>query len=509
MDVLKYVIPNQPLVLEANTWNRFVDAARRSEGEPRPGAGARALEQNPWRPAVTVWVNNTGGTAIAPRAILTPTGAALDPAADPFEARRTPIVTAAAPTGATSPVVIALDGIGPGELGRVAVAGVTVAQVSVTNTSHRFAVPIAGTSTHLASAASGPVRLFVPSATTGTQNVYVVLGSAGTSATSDGGGGGTDGNCFGDGWRVGLTAEDEWALRVLPDGEPVYIGDDATVTINGVEYTIDFNYLTPSLTLTSSLPSAAPIVGVLDCTACPCLKFAFKRSDFGLDATAPRGFCARVFYITVCQYCPAGWYCAREFGTDGLFQILELLEGEACSGDWEINSGPHESEYVARQHCGSNEGCGPSPLGAANIFTLDLTGMNLHTDPGDPWAPCTMCDDWARVWRFINQNVYDPPGGCFWQNAIDYDVYYCGGIIGGGGNPFARLHLGLTPDGVHVNRLFWNFGTATWTYWALGYGGPAWDARSPLTLYLLSGPGVGGAPQLYCQMPPTITIYPV
>ena len=506
-DPLQHVQPGSPLMIQAEAWNRIVDAAGRSEGSRRFDGGAGDARRIPTRPAVYIDVKNTTGGSVANRAILSPTGVVVDPATNPDLAADGPTVVAAAPTSDSDPVLIAVQPIPAGTVGRAVVAGVTVAQVSVTSTSHRFARPIAGTSTHLASAATGPVRLLVPPTTTGTQMVYVLLGGAGTSASD--GGGGTDGNCSGDGWRVGLTPDDEWALRVLPDDEPVYIGDDATVEINGVEYTIDFNYATPSLTLTSALPSAAPIVGTLDCTACPCLKFSFPRFAFGLDATVPRGFCARVFYITVCQYCPAGWYCAREFGTDGLFQILELLEGEACSGDWEINSGPHESEYVARQHCGSNEGCGPSPLGAANIFTLDLTGMNLHTDPGDPWAPCTMCDDWARVWRFINQNVYDPPGGCFWQNAIDYDVYYCGGIIGGGGNPFARLHLGLTPDGVHVNRLFWNFGTATWTYWALGYGGPAWDARSPLTLYLLSGPGVGGAPQLYCQMPPTITIYPV
>ena len=450
MDVLKYVIPNQPLVLEANTWNRFVDAARRSEGEPRPGAGARALEQNPWRPAVTVWVNNTGGTVIAPRAILTPTGAALDPAADPFEARRTPIVTAAAPTGATSPVVIALDGIGPGELGRVVVAGVTVAQVSVTSTSHRFAVPIASTSTHLASAAAGPVRLFVPPVATGTQNLYVVLGSAGTSDTSDGGGGGTDGNCFGDGWRIGLTPDDEWALRVLPDGESIYIGDDATVTINGVEYGIDFNYATPSLKLIPPTGSSPDIVGTLDCTACPCLKFAFPRSAFGLDETVPHNFCARILYVTVCQYCPAGWYCARDAGTDDPFEPVELPEGAACSPAIEVKpGGPYVDEAAAIAVCGPITApcCGDVEMSRRFRVTIANTNPEI-TYCGVPekiveYYPAS--DFLVPGWRYFFSGNNEVGGGIlqFYCSGGQW-LLYCGSESAGGS--FATFQFPIAFD---------------------------------------------------------------
>ena len=350
-DPLQHVQPGSPLVIQAEAWNRIVDAAGRAEGSRRFDGGAGDARRIPTRPAVYIDVKNTTGGSVANRAILSPTGVVVDPATNPDLAADGPTVVAAAPTSDSDPVLIAVQPIPDGTVGRAVVAGVTVAQVSVTSTSHRFAKPIAGTSTHLASAAAGPIRLLMPPTTTGTQMAYVLLGGAVTS-TGDGGGG-TDGNCFGDGWRVGLTPDDEWALRVFPDGESVYIEDGATVEINGVEYTIDFNYLTPSLTLTSSLPSAAPIAGTLDCTACPCLKFSFARAAFGLDATVPRGFCARILYVTVCQYCPAGWYCARDAGTDDPFEPVELPEGAACSPAIEVKpGGPYVDEAAAIAVCG-------------------------------------------------------------------------------------------------------------------------------------------------------------
>ncbi len=315
-----------------------------------------------------------------------------------------------------------------------------------------------------------------------------------------GGGGGTTGNCVGDGWRVGLTGDDEWALRVVGQAGYVYIEPGATVEINGVTYTISSNYSTPSLSLTSSLPSAAPIVGVLDCTACPCFRFAFKRSDFFPDEDVPHNVCARILYVTVCQYCPPGWYCAKMRGSGDLFEPLEFLEGEACRDIWEIRSGPHESEAVARSHCGSTVGCGPAPEGAANVFELDLRGLVTPST----CTPGCMCEQWNRVWQF----VIPFPGDCFWQSLPQDGVPECNCSPLLSGNFFARIHLGESPFfGLgRYNRLFINLGTATWTY----YGSVAgWDARSPYTFYLASGPGVAGAPDLYCNMPATITVNPV
>ncbi|VTR92822.1 unnamed protein product [Gemmata massiliana] len=379
MDPLKYVAPNEPLVITASTWNRFVDAARRSETETRQTAGARPLDGDPWRPALTVLVENTGESALPARTILTPAAAVLDPEGDPLLARRRPLIRGATPAAATDPVLVVLDGIAPGEIGRAVVSGATVAQVSITSTSHRFARPLAGYSSHLISAATGPVRLLVPPTETGTKNVYVLLGGGGANSRA-----GTD--CDGDGWLVAAKPEDYWVIQEVGSGNaPIAITQK--ITINEVEYTVAFDPSTPSLSLTPDLPSAVAKVGRKDCSVCPCVTFAFKRKDFYPDFVEdPDDVCSRVLYVKVCASCPAGWYCTRPKNSDPgtPYTPLELEAGEACSGDLDVQSGgPWESEEEAEEHCSA---CPPN--------------MGL---------PC--CTSWALPWDMkagdVAWHVYD------------------------------------------------------------------------------------------------------
>ncbi|AMV29284.1 hypothetical protein VT84_33120 [Gemmata sp. SH-PL17] len=354
MDALKYATPGAPLVITASTWNRIIDAVKRSEDDPRPTAGARPLDGDPWRPALTVLVENTGEDAIEARTILTPKAVGLDPEDDPLLARRRPLIRGATPAAPTDPVLVVLDGIRPGEIGRAVVSGATVAQVSISSTSHRFARPLAGYSSHLVSAATGPVRLLVPPTSTGTKNVYVLLGGGGAGSRSG------NPDCNGDGWLVAAKPEDYWTIQEVGGAAPaVEIG--LKITINEIEYTVSFDPAVPSLSLTSSLPSAVAKVGRKDCSVCPCVTFAFKRKDFYPDFVEdPDDVCSRVLYLKVCQGCPEGWYCVRDAGTDDEPAAVWLDPGEACGDDEiEVVSGPHKTENIAVSNCAKSLG-GPS-----------------------------------------------------------------------------------------------------------------------------------------------------
>ncbi len=377
MDPLAPVAAGQPspFLNNAATVNTVLDAVRRGRVARDPVRGGT---YEPWRPAVIVDIENLSDDTYPVHAILTPTDVAVDPDSDPVYASRRPVLSAAAPASATDSVLVVLDGIEAGTVGRAVVAGVTVAQVSVSSTGHRFARPIPGTTSHLVSAASGPVRLLVPPATTGTQMAYVLLGGGGT--------GSRDTDCDGDGWLVAAKPEDYWVVQEIGSGN----APSATtqkITINEVEYTVAFDPATPSLSLTPDLPSAVAKVGRKDCSVCPCVTFAFKRKDFYPDFVEdPDDVCARVLYVKVCASCPAGWYCTRPKDSDPgtPYTPLELEAGEACSGDLDVQSGgPWESEEEAEEHCSA---CPPN--------------MGL---------PC--CTSWALPWDMkagdVAWHVYD------------------------------------------------------------------------------------------------------
>lgn len=175
-DPLQPVLPGDPLVIEAATWNRVLASARRHRAEPRadggPGSGADAGDL----PALVVLAQNGTGSAVSPRAVLRPSAVLVNPINEPQLATLGPAVAAAAPAADTDPVLIALDGAAANGLVRCVAAGVTVANVQVTDTAHRFARPAAGDTTKLVSATSGPAYLLLPATGTGTALRYVLLG---------------------------------------------------------------------------------------------------------------------------------------------------------------------------------------------------------------------------------------------------------------------------------------------------------------------------------------------
>lgn len=174
-DPLKNVQPGDPLVISAAAWNRLTRAALRAERQPKAGAGGAVPPDDILGPAVVVRVRNGTGATLPAHSVLTPTANVLDPEDDSLGARRRPVIDAATPTSADDAIVIAFDSIEYQKLGRAVAAGVTVANVEVTDLTHRYARAVPGDSTKLVSATSGPAYLLVPPTGTGTALRYVLL----------------------------------------------------------------------------------------------------------------------------------------------------------------------------------------------------------------------------------------------------------------------------------------------------------------------------------------------
>jgi hypothetical protein len=186
-DPLDPVAPGEvsPLVTSAATVNAVLEAARWHRG--RKGAGPRGpgVADDPLTPASLVLVQNNTGSTLLAWSVCTPTGMVVDPDTDEasgHRARRRPAFVVGAPAAADDPVLITVEDIAAGKIGKAAVAGCTVAYVNRTSSAHEFAAPAAGVTTSLASAESGPVRLLAASGT-GTKKFYVALGD-GTGTTA-------------------------------------------------------------------------------------------------------------------------------------------------------------------------------------------------------------------------------------------------------------------------------------------------------------------------------------
>ena len=189
-DPLDSVIAGQtsPFVVSAATCNAVLGAARQVARDGRAPRGAGRSDTDAYPPAVYVLVKNTTGGSLLRRSILAPSGVVVDPAAKPIDAADAPALLVSAPVTADDPVLVAAEPIPNGGIGYAVAAGVTVADVSVSDTAHTHAVPDPGNLFNLVSAESGPVRLLQTFGSTGTKTCYVLLqGDVG----AGGGGGGS------------------------------------------------------------------------------------------------------------------------------------------------------------------------------------------------------------------------------------------------------------------------------------------------------------------------------
>jgi hypothetical protein len=168
------VSPGDPIPRDAETWNALLAAAHDFRTPARPKDQPKGLD---FGGVVEAFALNSTGAALSPNKPATVTAAGgLDVTADggpPWQ--RKPLLTLGVPGAATDFVVVTLDAIPAGEIGRVAVAGTVLCDVHVNSSGHAYASPTTNT-TALESAATGSIRLLHKGTGSSTRRCVVYLG---------------------------------------------------------------------------------------------------------------------------------------------------------------------------------------------------------------------------------------------------------------------------------------------------------------------------------------------
>ncbi len=180
MDPLKPVVPGQPLSIGAATWNALLAEARAGRAE-RAAAGSTRPARLPMTPNLTCLVKYDAASvttlpvhSVVTLASLIPDLSGTD--GDPHGVNRRPAYVAGTPTGPGDAVVVTLEPIQGGSLGRAVLAGHVVATVDVSDEEHTRAVPIDGDSDKFNSASGGGYPIVFKESGTGEVKAVVDLG---------------------------------------------------------------------------------------------------------------------------------------------------------------------------------------------------------------------------------------------------------------------------------------------------------------------------------------------
>jgi hypothetical protein len=379
--------------LTADELNAMLDvAAAFARGALRPQrSGAGTAADDFFTPASVVSIENTTGSTLPSLAVLTSSGAAVDPDTDDaseLASRRRPVLSASAPVTDTDPVLITFDSIPNGGIGRACIAGATVARVDVTDITHRYARPVVGSIFQLESAESGPVRLLTPPAETGVVRTYVLLtGATPTPAASGWVAGLTEDDCpritvaSASGACSGIDTDQDIHLAWDADEEAWVSPDDDGFTHDGGTDEVMFWLEGNDYSLSIGDRYGVRIDGDGDN-----LLFAFGGSPL-CDGTP--GDCNNTFVVAVaCDCCPIegydgeGWYCVREAESDDPCAAVELLDVDKCDDAIEICSGPYASEAVATAACTPGLDCCDEDEG---VIPLDMTITGSGTGGTVSW----------------------------------------------------------------------------------------------------------------------------
>jgi hypothetical protein len=173
VDPMHNVNPGDPLQLTArqvNAWNKLASQ--------QPSVGATAAQPEP-APFLTLWGKNTGSTTVAQFEALKISGLVLDASGPQFKSK--PVVSVGQVDAIDNALAIAVEPIGAGKIGRVAVSGVVPCRITNTDAANKFARPTSS-STILTGASSGPAEIIWMQGGTGTnQQGLVRLGPRGDS----------------------------------------------------------------------------------------------------------------------------------------------------------------------------------------------------------------------------------------------------------------------------------------------------------------------------------------
>lgn len=149
-------------VISARAWNRAQEAA----DIVLAGEGGRHAVgvHGPAPLNAQIYVRNDSGTGVSYWGVLAITGVVAPPTgttgASVAQFQTEPAVVGVLPaTGASGAFVVALEPIAASKFGRAAIAGVVQCKLNVSDATHGFAVPIAGSAAAFASASSGPATI--------------------------------------------------------------------------------------------------------------------------------------------------------------------------------------------------------------------------------------------------------------------------------------------------------------------------------------------------------------
>jgi len=180
-DPLKKVQSGQPLVIPANAYNTFIDAARDYQ-DRRMRQQARTVTPDT-KPGV-VLVRNTSGADQNRFAVMEITSPVIGPTDNLLEFQNKIAFDAVAPTAdGISRFVVLAEPIKNTKLGQAVLAGITPVQIDVTDESAEYAQPIEAETGYLRTASTGSARIVWKDVGTGLKwgVVQIPAGGAGCS----------------------------------------------------------------------------------------------------------------------------------------------------------------------------------------------------------------------------------------------------------------------------------------------------------------------------------------
>lgn len=176
-DPLSPVVRGQVLAISAAAWNEVLATARDHRQPRRPVGPGRQRQVSGVVEALAL--NSTGAALREFRPAAVTAAGGYDVTGDAgYDWQRKPLLTLGVPAAATDHIVVTLEAIPAGEIGRVAVAGAVLCDVHVNDAGHAFAAPATNT-TALESAVSGPVRILHKGTGSSTRRCVVYLFSPG------------------------------------------------------------------------------------------------------------------------------------------------------------------------------------------------------------------------------------------------------------------------------------------------------------------------------------------
>jgi hypothetical protein len=181
----KHVAPGDRLNIRAATWNALGDLLRKDkQGQPKDSR----RESLRWGGVVEAMALNSTGADIREYkpATVTDAGGYELPTNDSAWQRK-PLLTIDVPGATTDFVVVTLEAIPSGQIGRVAVAGVVLCDVD-TSAGSDYGTPAVGDTDRLTGGTSGPIRILHVPASVGSTKRCVVSLSDQTASVSGGGG---------------------------------------------------------------------------------------------------------------------------------------------------------------------------------------------------------------------------------------------------------------------------------------------------------------------------------